>query len=102
MAQDRTARPERAPWDVMSLPRLPGYLTLTEAAERMNVTRQAVHGRVKSGTLRAWRTGDDKLQAILVCEADVDALPMSPQQRAKLIARGELSAGPEAGEQPEG
>jgi len=37
------------------LPTAPAFLTITEAAARLGVTRQRVHQRIKAGSLKAER-----------------------------------------------
>ena len=83
---------ERGPWDVTSLPVLPGYITVEEAAERLGVSREAVHRRIKRRTLKAWRAGERPM--IFVRLKDVDALPMTPQRRREIEQR---AAGDDAG-----
>lgn len=97
----RSARPRTAaePWDVKTLPVLPGYISLEEAARRRNTSKEAVHRLVKRGTLKAWRVGEETKPMILVKIKDVEELPVSPQQRAKLAAAGELPDDPELGDE---
>lgn len=60
----------------------PDWYTLEEVAERLGRTRQAMHARVKAGTLRAERVGN----RWLVSSEVVDALALG--ERAKAVSAG--------------
>lgn len=54
-----------------------GYLSVSEAAERLGVSRQMVLSLVKRGKLRADRLGS----AVAVLEADVEARMKAPKDQ---------------------
>jgi excisionase family DNA binding protein len=81
----------RGKWDVWRLRPLPGEfdITLGEAAADLGITREAVHRLVQRKTLDARRVG--RRPIVLVRSRDVAALPMSPQRRRELEARGQAA-----------
>jgi hypothetical protein len=67
------------------LPLLPGYITVSLAAERLHVTRQTVHQMVRSEKLRGWRIASaSDPDPVVVDEKQVAA--MTPRQDPVVIS----------------
>jgi excisionase family DNA binding protein len=67
--------------DIDKLPELPNLITISLAAELLEVSRQAAHKMVRSGRLKAWRVrsaGNDR--PLVVLEKDVQVM-MGERQR---------------------
>lgn len=63
------------------VPELPELITISLAAERLELSRQAAHKMVRSGRLKAWRirsAGNDR--PLVVLESDVAKLMKSKQK----------------------
>lgn len=93
---------ERQPWHVrLRLKPLEGWITLGEAAEVLDVSRQAVHRLVERGTIKAKTIG--RRPIIVVRVKDVRELPISPQRRRELEKDLETDDQAEFGDElPEG
>ena len=48
------------------------YLTVTQAARELNLTRRAVVHRIAAGTLAATKIGDGRTSAYIVTRAEVE------------------------------
>jgi hypothetical protein len=64
-----------------TLPELPNLITISLAADMMEISRQAAHKMVRSGRLNAWRirsAGSDR--PLVVLETDVKEMMKSRQR----------------------
>lgn len=67
-----------------ALPDLPGVVSISLAAEMLEVSRQTAHQMVKSGQLKAWRVrsaGNDR--PVVVDESDVKKMR---RKRTRVVA----------------
>ena len=56
--------------------------TITEAAKKLGVSRQAVHAGIKSGRLPA-KWGKRITKILLISEKDLKAFSIDPEQKAR-------------------
>lgn len=81
------------PWHAqLRLRPLNGWILLSDAADRLGISRQAVHRLVGRGTIAQKDLrylGDDARRPVLIVrEAAIDRLPMTPQRRREIGLRG--------------
>jgi excisionase family DNA binding protein len=68
------------------LPVLPGYITISKAAELMRVTRQTAHQMTRDGRLRAWRVPSaGTADPVVVEESQARTLARQTQQVVTLL-----------------
>jgi len=60
----------------------PTSYTITEAAKKLGITRQAVHAGIKSGRLRA-KWGKQTTNVLLISEKDLERFSIDPEQKAR-------------------
>lgn len=80
------------------LPELAGWMTISLAAEKLGVSRQAAHKMVKSGRLMAWRVpsaGEDR--PLVVRDIDVEKMVKQRQEVVTVLSPVAAVMGGDAG-----
>jgi hypothetical protein len=68
------------------LPLLKGYITISKAAEELQISRQAAHQMAKDGRLRAWRIASAGSDPVVVATDQVAKLKLGTVQVVTVTA----------------